>query len=350
MRAGANFLPFCVVLGIFDGAAAGGAAAGASGGESGTGNDQGDTKMASPVSTRRGKSGEYSNVVFGKAESGDKTEGSKAEADSGAKETQPHAAGEGKEGKKSSEDLHKEFLNLVNGKYKDAYTAETQKIINRRFGEERASEQQLAAQKPIIDALMQHYGIKDGDMTKLRASFDGDKAMNGVLFEREAEAAGMSVEQFREYQKLQQENQALREQETSRRKSQAAERTVNEWMRQAQEMIGTADAPGDYPSFDFAAECNANPRFIAMLRAGVPVRQAYEVAHLPEILDGTAKTASAEAEKRVTDSIRAKGSRPAENGTGSQTAIVRKSDPSQFTKADREEIARRVAKGERIVL
>lgn len=348
MRARANILPFCVVLGIFDGAAAGGAPAVASGGEGSTGNNQGDTKQASSVSTRRGKSGEYSNVVFGKAEGGE-AEGSKAEVDSGAKKTQPHAAGDGKEGK-SSEDLHREFLGLVNGKYKDAYTAETQKIINRRFGEERASEQQLAAQKPIIDALMQHYGIQDGDMAKLRSSFDSDKAMNGVLFEREAEAAGMSVEQFREYQRLQQENQALRDQEASRRKSQAAERTVNDWMRQAQEMIGTADAPGDYPSFDFTAECKANPRFLAMLRSGVPVRQAYEVAHLPEILDGAAKTASAEAEKRVTDSIRAKGNRPAENGTASQTAIVRKSDPSQFTKADRAEIARRVAKGERIVL
>lgn len=347
MRTHSNILPFCVILGIFDGAAAGGAAAGASGGEGSTGTNQGETNQASSVPTRRGKTGEYSNVVFGKEESAKAPE---SKTDDGAKETQPHDAGEGKEGKKSSEDLHKEFLGLVNGKYKDAYTAETQKIINRRFGEERASEQQLAAQKPIIDALMQHYGIKDGDIEKLRSSFDGDKAMNGVLFEREAEAAGMSVDQFREYQRLQQENQSLRDQETARRKSQAAEQTVNEWMRQAQEMIGTADAPGDYPSFDFAAECNSNPRFIAMLRAGVPVRQAYEVAHLSEILDGTAKTASAEAEKRVTDSIRAKGNRPAENGTASQTAIVRKSDPSQFTKADRAEIARRVAKGEHIVL
>lgn len=337
-----------VILSIFDGAAAGGAAAGAPSGENGTASSQGDTKQAGPVSTRRGKSGEYSNVVFGKADGGEAKE-SWTEGNGGAEQAQPHAAGEGKEGKKP-EDLHREFLGLVNGKYKDAYTAETQKIINRRFGEERASEQKLAAQKPIIDALMQHYGIADGDIAKLRSSFDSDAAMNGMLFEREAEKAGMSVDQYREYQRLQQENQTLREQETARRKSQAAEQTVNEWMRQAQKMIGTADAPGDYPNFNFAAECNANPRFIAMLRAGVPVRQAYEVAHLPEILDGTAKTASAETEKRVTDNIRVKGSRPAENGTASQTAIVRKSDPSQFTKADRAEIARRVAKGERIVL
>ena len=46
---------------------------------------------------------------------------------------QQHDAGAAKDGEG---DLKKEFLDLVNGKYKDVYTAETQRIINRRFGEE----------------------------------------------------------------------------------------------------------------------------------------------------------------------------------------------------------------------
>ena len=87
-----------------------------------------------------------------------------------------------------------------------------------------------------------------------------------------------------------------------------------------------------------------------MLRAGVPVRDAYEVSHLGDIQARNAAKAAAEMEKRVMDNVRAKGMRPNENGTTSQPGVIVKNDPSKFTKADREEIARRVRRGERIVL
>lgn len=329
-----------VILGLFDGGgAAGGAGAGAaagapSGGE-GAGN-QGETNTAGSVPTRRGKSGEYANVVFGKPPTGDETG-----TDGSGQQAQPHAAGEGNQ---SKEDLHKEFLDLVNGKYKDAYTAETQRIINRRFGEEKSKDTQLAAQQPIIDALMRRYGITDGDVGKLSAAIDGDEDLSETLYGREAAEAGMSVPQYREYQRIQEENKALRKAEAARRGEQAANAQVADWNRQAAEMTA------DYPDFNLTAEVKSNPRFLAMLRAGVPIRSAYEVAHLDEIRDGIARSASAATEKRVTDNIRAKGMRPAENGTSSQTGVVYKSDPTKFTKADRAEIARRVARGEKITL
>ena len=48
-----------------------------------------------------------------------------------------------------------------------------------------------------------------------------------------------------------------------------------------------------------------NPRFIAMLRAGVPVKDAYEVSHLGDIQARSAAKAAAEMEKRVMDNVRA---------------------------------------------
>ena len=42
--------------------------------------------------------------------------------------------------------------------------------------------------------------------------------------------------------------------------------------------------------------------------------------------------------------------RPTENGTISQPGSVRKDDPSKWTKADRAEVMRRVARGEKITL
>lgn len=338
-----------VILSLFDGgAAAAGAAAGASGGAEGAGGTQGDTQGASPSPTRKGKPGEYANVVFGKQEAPDDTGTPAGEPkdDKGAK-MQQHDAGAAKDGEG---DLKKEFLDLVNGKYKDVYTAETQRIINRRFGEEKAKDQKIADAQPIIDALMRHYGVADGDMVKLRAAFDGDEALGTVLYEQEAESMGMSVEQYRKYLQMQQENEQLKRQEEDRQRAQKADETYNDWIRQASELVGTADAPGDYPDFDLRREVAENPRFIAMLRAGVPVRDAYEVSHLGDIQARNAAKAAAEMEKRVMDNVRAKGMRPNENGTNSQPGVIVKNDPSKFTKADRAEIARRVRRGERIVL
>lgn len=338
-----------VILSLFDGgAAAAGAAAGASGGAEGAGGTQGDTQGASPSPTRKGKPGEYANVVFGKQEAPDDTGTPAVEPkdDKGAK-MQQHDAGAAKDGEG---DLKKEFLDLVNGKYKDVYTAETQRIINRRFGEEKAKDQKIADAQPIIDALMRHYGVADGDMAKLRAAFDGDEALGTVLYEQEAESMGMSVEQYRKYLQMQQENEQLKRQEEDRQRAQKADETYNDWIRQASELVGTADAPGDYPDFDLRREVVENPRFIAMLRAGVPVRDAYEVSHLGDIQARNAAKAAAEMEKRVMDNVRAKGMRPNENGTNSQPGVIVKNDPSKFTKADRAEIARRVRRGERIVL
>lgn len=337
-----------VILGLFDGgAAAGGAAAAASGGAEGAGSAQGETSTASRGSTRRGKSGAYANVVFGKQEAAGESSEQTAGKDSGGKTvSQPVAAADET---RSGGDLKQEFLDLVNGKYKDIYTQETQRIINDRFKKGKAVEQQLNAQKPIIDALMQHYGIEDGDLTKLRASFDGDEAMNGMLFSKAAEQAGMSVEQYRKYLRVQQENTALKQQEEARRNRQRADETYNEWLRQATELTGTKENPGKYPDFNLAAEVK-NPRFLSMLRAGVPMQHAYEVTHLNDILASNAASTAREAEKRVMDNVRANGMRPSENGTTSQPAVTVKSDPSKFTKADRAEIARRVRRGERIVL
>ena len=43
----------------------------------------------------------------------------------------------------------------MNGEYKDIYTEETQRIIDRRFRETRNLEQQVGQYQPVIDMLMQ---------------------------------------------------------------------------------------------------------------------------------------------------------------------------------------------------
>ena len=327
-----------VSLRLFDGE--GGAAAPAAGeGAAGDGNKGGS--QASPAPTRRGKSGDFQNVLFGKQ--GDEPTAAGDEPGPEGK-AQPSAAGKGKEGdvvttSNTLEDRRKAFQELVNGEYKDIYTEETQRIIDRRFREARNLEERAAKQQPVIDMLMQRYKIADGDLGKLAAAVENDNA----YWSEAAEEAGMSVEQYKQFQKLQRENAALLRAQRMRQNQQAAQQQLQKWYSEGEQVKAV------YPDFDLGAE-SKNPQFISMLKAGVPVQHAYEVIHMDEIKAGVAQSTARQTEKQVVDGIRAKGNRPAENGTSSQSAFTVKDDPHKWTKQDRAEVARRVARGETIKL
>ena len=322
-----------VTLNLFDGAAG----AAASGAGEGTGSGaQGETQQTSPAATRRGSSGEYGNVKFGKQDK---------PAAAGEQRADPPAAGE--ESKKqvvettsnTLEEKRKAFRALVDGEYKDQYTEDTQRIIDRRFRETKNLETQLSQQKPILDMLMQRYKIADGDLGKLTQAIENDNA----YWSQAAEEAGMSVEQYKQFQKLQRENAQLIQAQRRAQSQQAAQQQLQKWYQEAESM------KADYPDFDLGRE-SQDPQFLSMLRSGVPVKLAYEVMHMDEIKSTVAQTTAQQTEKQVVEGIRAKGARPAENGTSSQSGFVVKDDPAKWTKQDRAEIVRRVQRGEQIKL
>lgn len=331
-----------VNLCLFDGGAAGAAAAGA--GEGTGSGTQGDSQQTDPGATRRGNqttaaqrrgSGEYSNVKFGKQD--------QPAAAGGQQANPPDAGEESKKGVETTsdtlEDKRKAFRALVDGEYKDQYTEDTQRIIDRRFRETKNLEAQLSQQKPILDMLMQRYKIGDGDLGKLTQAIENDNA----YWSQAAEEAGMSVEQYKQFQKLQRENAQLLQAQRRSQNQQAAEKQLQKWYQEADAM------KADYPGFDLGRE-SQDPQFLSMLRSGVPVKLAYEVMHMDEIKSTVAQTTAQQTEKQVVEGIRAKGARPAENGTSSQSGFVVKDDPAKWTKKDRAEIVRRVQRGEQIKL
>ena len=327
-------------LDLFDGgAAAGGDGAGAAAPASQNGDGAKGGSQAAPGSTRRGKSGEFQNVLFGKQSA------PAAAGEGGGQEGQQQSSVAGSDKDKQPgvtttsdtlEARRKAFQDLVNSEeYKDIYTEETQRIINRRFRETQNLEQQVARNQPLIDMLMQRYKISDGDIGKLTAAIENDDA----YWSEAAEEAGMSVEQYKQFQKLQRENAALMRDQQQRRSQQAAQQQLQKWYGEAEQVKGV------YPSFDLNAEVK-NRQFISMLKGGVPMQHAYEVVHLDDIKAGVAKMQAKATERQVVDGIRAKGARPQENGTTSQSAFTVKDDVGKLTKAERAEIARRVARGE----
>ena len=302
---------------------------GEGGAEGGT---QGETQQSAvPGNTRRGKTGEYDNVLFGK-----QPEESVAE---------PSAAGkDDKEGdvtvtSDTLEDRRKAFRDLVRGEYKDVYDEEMQRIVKRRLKDEKGLKDQLGQMQPIIDMLAQKYQIGDNDLSKLAQAIEDDDA----TWSDAAEEAGMTVEQYKQFLRLRLENDRLVEQEQVRQDREAANRKMHALYQQAEEMK-TA-----YPSFDLAEEAR-NPQFLSMIQANVPVRHAYEVIHLDAIKAAERQLTARATEQQVTANVRARGARPTENGTASQGGFTIKSDPSKWSKKDRAEVVRKVQRGEKVYL
>lgn len=337
--------PLRVTLDLFDGGAAGGegTSAGSEAPQGGRGirnaaqlqtaAQTGEIK-AVPAAAGRGKTGE--KVIYGKqtAESGGeaKPEGTGEKAPDAGEKVGAITTSD------TLEEKRRRYRDLVNGEFKELYTEDTQRIIDRRFKETKALEERMGRSQPIIDMLMDRYGITDGDPAKLRRALDEDNA----LWEKAADEAGMSVEQYKRVQQLQRDNKALLAEREQRRTREAVDRQTQQWVMEAQELRGL------YPHFDLGAEMQ-NRQFMSMLRSGVPVKTAYEVAHMEEIKMAVEKSAAKAAEKQVVDAIRAKGMRPAENGTAAQSGFTVKDDVSKLSRKDRAEIARRVARGEKIV-
>lgn len=299
----------------------GGAGDGAAAADAGAGE-----AAAEPIkyqSTRRQNTGDLANVLYGNEA------GSQAAAETQEPEVKTTS--------NTLEERKKAFRDMITGEYKDAYDEEMQRVINRRFAETKNLQKQVDDAKPVLDKLAARYNVLDGDMSKLSKALDDDH----TYWSAAAEEAGMSEDVYREVQQLRQQNAQILKMQQERQRQAQINAQVQGWVNEAEGM------KAKYPAFDLRAEMN-NADFMKLLSAGVPVEHAYKVMHMDTMMTDAVQTTAQRTEKAVVNNIRAKGSRPAENGTASQSTFTVKRDVSKLSKADRAEIARRVARGEQI--
>lgn len=302
-------------LSRFDGGAGAGGAA--------EGGDTGGTQ-ATPSVAGKGKSGgTTAQILYGKQSAG---EGSPVAGENGDT---------AKEAQKTPEERRKAYRDLVEGEYKDIHTEEMQRIIDRRFKETEDLRELNAKSQSVLSILMARYNIEDGDLGKLQKAIEEDNA----YWADAADEAGMSVEQYKELQKLKRQNAELVRQQQQRQGMERAERQTRQWFAEAQAL------QAKFPKFDLSAEVK-NPQFLAMLKAGTPVEHAYKVIHFDELVSDAVSTTAAQQEQKVVAQVRARGARPAENGTAAQSAFTVKDDVSKLSKKDRADIARRAIMGE----
>ena len=225
--------------------------------------------------------------------------------------------------------------------FKDLDDARVQKLVKNRLKgsteQIRSLQQQNEATQPIIDRLVSKYGVRDLD--QLANAIDNDKAM----WEAAADEAGMTTEQYTKFQNLQRQNEALVRQQEMQIQQQQQQQRINDLMNQATQLKQT------YPGFDLEAEMQSG-QFASLLSKGVPVKTAFEVCHMDEIMNNAVKTTQARTEKAITDDIRATGQRPAENGSTQQSAFTSTTDINKLTAKDMDDLIRRARNGEIITL
>ena len=301
--------------------AEGGAPAG-DGGAEGTG-------VSAPAAGvhNKGAKNPLANVVYGKQ---------KDAPAAGVQNTEPAKS---TEEPTKAPDRKAEFEAMIKGDYKDVYHQNVQNIVQQRMKGAKENEDRLNAMNPLMDLLAARYGVKADDIQGLTKALESDDAW----LEQAAADKNMDAQQYRQMLKLQSENARLKNSADAQLRQQQMNQQYEKWEQQAEE------ARKRYPNLDLNVEAQ-NPKFRQMLMAGVDVGSAYLVLHQDDILTGVMQQATSTAKQQVANNVAAGKNRPAENGTSGQSGVVIKSDPSKWTRADREEVRRRAARGERIEL
>ena len=236
-----------------------------------------------------------------------------------------------------TEDRNAKFEALIKGEYKDLYDAKVQDTVQKRLKSTKETVEKYEALSPTLEMLAKKYGVNATDIKALTKAIEDDDS----YYEQEALEKGVTVEQLKEIRKMEKENAELKRQMEEQHRRDNANKLYAQWMEQEKQTKAI------YPSFDLRSEMQ-NPKFLDLLRSNIDVRTAYEVVHKDDIIAGAMQFTAKTVEQKLTNKIIAGGARPAENGNSSQGASVTKSDVSTLTKADRAEIARRVARGEKI--
>ncbi len=220
---------------------------------------------------------------------------------------------------------------------KDLDDARIQNIVQKRLKGTKETVDRYNALTPTIEMLAKKYGVEATDIEALNKAIQEDDS----YYEEEALEKGITVQQLKEIRKMERENAELKAQMNEQTRKENAAQQYSAWMKQAEEAKRT------YPSLDLNTEAK-NPQFLRLLNSGVDVATAYAVIHKDEIIPAAMQYTAKAVERKITNNIIANGARPTENGISSQSATVTKSDVSQLTKADRLEVLRRVARGEKI--
>ena len=242
--------------------------------------------------------------------------------------------------KGNENDLNAEWEALTGkgGKFHDMLGQRVSSAIQDRFKNQRDLQGQVDRISEDLSPLFMNYGLKSGDFEGLKNAIANDDA----FYQAQAEKAGLDIEQYKANLKLQAEAEKGRQITAAYEEQQRLQALFDTWEADASELQQV------FPAFDLGLEMEHNPAFADLLNKGIPVRDAFMLTHLDEILNNSTEYQKRTATQQVVSTIQQRASRPMEGALNHNPAIQRKSDPSSLSNDDIDEINRRVARGEQI--
>lgn len=232
-------------------------------------------------------------------------------------------------------DIEAEYEQLIRGKFKNVHAKHTQQIINKRFKEAKTTEERLSKAQPILDTLIERY--KTDDLGKIDELMQKD----ADFWRGDSDTEGLTDEQAAEMRRLKRVERGVKQAEAAASMEQARAARAEQLGREASALKAR------YPAFDLRREMD-NPEFIDLVQKGVSMETAFKAIYFDEFMGGAVERTEQQTADAVVANVRARGARPAENGAKKSSGVVRKSDPSALTKADRADIERRILRGEKI--
>lgn len=324
----------------------------AEGGADGAGNGEGGSGLSGDFAADMQK---YFGVSPSSSAAGSKNGEKTAEETASAAVTETDEAASSGQQATGTDDPDAAFEKLIKGEYKDQFTKRTQGIINERFKKSKETEaalnKELDGYRQMSAVLLDKYGLaEDATPEDLAEAIKGDN----TNFSRQAMAAGVSIDEYRDRLYSQQEQQRQQAQQQAaqaqaqaqaeaQQKQQAMQATYDRWQQEAEELKKT------FPGFDLASEVQGNEAFKKALVAGLPVAQAYYGANFDRISSGLVAAASQDAARKTAQTVAANRARPSEGGQSAGTGIqTGKVDVDSLTNDQVLNIIKQVERGARI--
>lgn len=244
----------------------------------------------------------------------------------------------GSDNSAQAEDLSAEWKALTGkgGKFHDLYGQGVSQAVQDRFKNQQELQGQVDRIADDLSPLFMNYGLSAGDFEGLAEAVAKDDA----FYQAGAERLGLDVEQYKERLKLQADAERGRQITEAYERQQRQNEVYAEWEADASELQKA------FPMFDLGMEIRTNERFAQLIDNGVSVQDAFYTTHMGDILGGANVEANKIATQNVVNTIQQRAARPPEAAMGHSPAIERRSDPSQLTADDLDEINRRVEMGE----
>ena len=221
------------------------------------------------------------------------------------------------------------------------YNQELQKLIKARLRESGTYKEAMEALSPALELLARQYGIDPGkkDYKALAQKITDDNH----YYETKALETGDSVETVKKLEQQEIELNRFRRQEAQNLEAQKNIRHIESLERQGEAL------KAKFPGFDLRTELQ-NPVFARMTApdSGLTVEDAYYAVHRAEIQSAQAKVVADQTAKQMANSIRSNAARPDESGSRQGSSAV-SFDYSKASRAQREELKRRIRSGERIL-